>query len=83
MALNASTMATEIVNNLKALNPRITGNVESQLLLHYTAICQGIITRIQADAVVNSSVAVASVTGVVAGAENSGPGTGTATGSIT
>jgi hypothetical protein len=42
-----------------------------------------IVTHIQTNAVVNSNVTVASVSGVLPGTGASGPGTGTATGTVT
>lgn len=46
------------------------------------ALCQGIIEEIQQNAVVSSAVSVASVTMVTPGLSSSGPGTGTAVGTV-
>lgn len=48
----------------------------------WNAIATAIVTYIQTNAVVSSNVAVTSVSGVTTGAGVSGPGTGTATGTI-
>lgn len=46
-------------------------------------ICEEIISHIQANATVSTTVAVASVSGVTVGTGVSGPGAGTGTGTIT
>jgi len=82
MAMTASGMATLIVTALKARNPEITGDEETELQAYWEDICGGIVSHIQSSAQVTTSVAVASVSGVTPGGGVSGPGSGTGTGSI-
>ena len=47
MAMSASSMADLIVDNLKALNPGITGDVETRIHQRWQAVCQGIIDHVK------------------------------------
>lgn len=77
MALNASTTASAIVSALG-----LTGAEATAATAKWTTILSALFTRIAADAVVTASVAVVSVSGVTPGGGVSGPGAGTATGTI-
>lgn len=93
MALDGDLMATQILTAMQAVGfPGIEegdspdtiaakGLAYSQAV--WKAIAGAIVTHIKINAVVTSSVAVTSVSGVTAGLAVSGPGTGSATGTIT
>lgn len=79
MAMNKTVLATAIVNKIKARN----ADADIALLTPYWEdIADAIIEHIKTNAVVNSMVAVTSVSGVTTGPGVSGPGTGTALGAI-
>ena len=71
MALNAATMKTAMKAGIEGAGGAVPAQAEAVLL----AICTAIVDHITANAVVN----VASVSGVAAGGDASGPGTGTVT----
>ena len=80
MALNANVLANLIKTNVEAA----TGNpMPSISQTVWQAVADAIVQHITTAAVVTSTVAVASVSGVTVGAGVSGPGAGTATGTIT
>lgn len=74
MPMIASAMATLIVNNLKASNPKITGQAETDLLNSWTQICTGMISHITSAAQVTSTG-----TAVVSTAPGTAPVTATGT----
>lgn len=82
MPLSASILAT-------AIKTRLTNELQMDLTNQYCKVDEfvdiistEIINHIKANAVVSSNVTVASVSGVTVGAGVSGPGAGTATGTI-
>ncbi len=86
MAMVGVELGHNIVNALMAaglLNPNSIGSDQyAQIVAGWEAIGTAIVTYIQTKAIVNSVVTVASVGGVTPGTGMSGPGTGTAQGTI-
>lgn len=85
MALVGTALGDTVLAAIDALNPNagdIPADVQTQRRALWHAIGTAVVTYIQANAVVTSTVAVASVSGVTVGAGASGPGTGTATGTV-
>jgi len=52
--MTAAGMAQKIVNELKTINPAITGQVETDLKTAWTGICQGVLDEFSANSVVAS-----------------------------
>lgn len=79
MALSGAVLKSLIVQKVEAATgndiPAIAENV-------WQAVADAIVEHFQTAAIVNSTVAVTSVSGVTAGAAVSGPGAGTAVGTI-
>ena len=61
--MTGAAMAALIVANLKAIDPSISGAMEAKLLARWTAICNGIIAEIIANAVTSTTVAGGSSAG--------------------
>lgn len=78
MALNGDALGQAVLSKIAALSPEQKQNTEAV----WKAIGNGIVDYFKANAQVNSTVNVASVSGVQTGTGVSGPGTGTATGTI-
>ncbi|HNR90660.1 MAG TPA: hypothetical protein PKM65_20155 [Spirochaetota bacterium] len=78
MALNGDALGQAVLAKIAALSPEQKQNTEAV----WKAIGNGIVDYIKANAQVSSTVNVASVSGVQTGTGVSGPGTGTATGTI-
>jgi len=83
MAMNKTVLATAIKTALQGKNSGITGDSETEVIAYWEVIADEIIKHIIANAVISTTVAVASVTGVTGGGGTSGPGTGTGTGTVT
>lgn len=73
----ADALATTIVTNLG-----LTGDTATEALVHWKVVCRALYAAIVTDAVVSTTVAVTSVSGVTAGGASSGPGAGTGTGAL-
>jgi hypothetical protein len=90
MPMNGAQLATElkpeIEAKIKLVFDIIAGLGDAELAKFAQALADAIgpkiVTHIQNNAVVTSTVVVASVTGVQAGGGVSGPGAGTATGTV-
>ncbi len=88
MALNAGSAGVSGLADAiyQALNSNFSGvdsNIDADRRTFCNVLATAIVTHIQANAVVATTVAVASVSGVVAGGASSGPGAGTGTGTVT
>jgi hypothetical protein len=79
MALNGNVLGDLMVAYVDALSVE----EKRDRVEVFRAMGRAIVDHIVSSAVVNSNVFVASVTGVTAGAQVSGPGAGTAVGTIT
>lgn len=75
---NADILAQAIVTALG-----LTGTQATDALAKWKDVTRQLYAALKTDPVVTSTVAVASVSGVTSGAAVSGPGTGTATGTLT
>lgn len=92
MPMNGELLGTEIIAAMNLVNVGIVEgdsqeSIESKSQSYrsqlWKAIAGAIVLHIQTNAVVQSTVAVASVSGVTTGPGASGPGTGTASGTVT
>lgn len=91
MPMNGDLMGLEVLAAMDALSIGISEG-DSQATIEakakdyreklWKAICGAIVAHIQLNAVVSSNVAVVSVGGVTTGGGVSGPGTGTAVGTV-
>jgi hypothetical protein len=81
MAMNASTLKTAIKGRLTSTGFNF-GSSQCKADEFVDIMCEEIISHITNFAVVSASVTVASVSGVTTGPGVSGPGAGTATGTI-
>ena len=82
MALDKDRLGDAIVDALKIFNTEIGGANETLLRTAWKVIAKEIIDEFTGNAVVTTAVAVASVSGVVAGGASSGPGAGTGVGGV-
>lgn len=81
--MTAASMRGRIKTAMDALgDPAEFPNPQAYATAAMEAMCAGIIQEIQLNAVVTATVAVPSVSGVTPGGGISGPGTGTATGTV-
>ncbi len=83
MAMNKTVLATAIKNAIKGKNSGIDASNEALIVEYWEVIADEIIKHIIANAVINTTVIVTSVSGVTAGGGVSGPGTGTGVGTVT
>ena len=82
MPMNGDILGAEIVTAMDAVLASEPVASESQRASMWAAIGNAIVAHITANAVVSTTVAVVSVSGVTTGVATSGPGAGTGTGSV-
>lgn len=82
MALNGNALGDAVVTALEGVDPSMTDDQKAQLTSAWHAIGTAIVAYVTANAQVSSSVTVSSVSGVTTGPGTSGPGSGSATGTI-
>jgi hypothetical protein len=83
MALSGARLGASIKAKVAAKNDQFDAMIGDKMDWLFDAIGEAVIEEVQAYAQVVSTVTVISVSGVTTGAGISGPGTGTATGTIT
>jgi hypothetical protein len=82
MPMTGPGLTTFVKGKITSKNPAFDPNIGTDMDWLIEAICEGVVEYIQANAQVNTTVAVASVGGVTTGPSASGPGTGTGSGTI-
>jgi hypothetical protein len=83
MALSGARLGASIKAKVAAKNDQFDAMIGDDMDWLFEAIGEAVVAEIQTYAQVVSTVTVASVSGVTTGPSLSGPGTGTATGTIT
>lgn len=83
MALSSARCAAALKAKVAAKNPAFLPGVGDAMDWLFEAIAEAVVEEVVAYAEVASTVSVLSVSGVTTGPGVSGPGTGTATGTIT
>lgn len=83
MALSSSRLATALKAKVASKNDQFEASIGDSMDWLFDAIAEAVVEEILAYAQVTSTVTVVSVSGVTTGPGVSGPGTGSATGTIT